>query len=305
MNPKVTIIIPVYNGANYLADAINSALNQTYPNIDVIVVNDGSTDDGVTEKVALSYGEKIRYIKKDNGGVSSALNVGIEASVSEWIMWLSHDDLYSTRKVENQMNLMREIGDDDRTLFMCADCNIDKFGKPLKISKKSTLKEGRYSSINMLNLIFSSLSINGCTLLIKKRWLEDCGLFEDYRYLQDVQCWFKLFIKGYSLVYSADVDVYRRVHSQQTTKTKIELFYNERVEVGKYFIDNLLGNDLYSKTIKRYIDYCNSHENYDVIKYLSSKTSEYNKYIAVSKIKSLPRLYIHKLFQFYLSSKRK
>ena len=76
-HPKVSIIIPVYNGANYLRDAINSALNQTYKNIEIIVVNDGSNDNGRTDEIALSYGNKIKYIKKKNGGVASALNVGI------------------------------------------------------------------------------------------------------------------------------------------------------------------------------------------------------------------------------------
>ncbi len=77
---KISIIIPVYNGSNYLRHAIDSALRQDYPNFEVIVVNDGSNDNDETEKITLSYGDKIRYFKKENGGVATALNYGIEKS---------------------------------------------------------------------------------------------------------------------------------------------------------------------------------------------------------------------------------
>ena len=106
MQPKVSIVIPVYNGADYMREAIESALNQTYENCEVIVVNDGSTDE--TEQIALSYGNKIRYFAKENGGVSTALNVGIEKMTGEYFAWLSHDDVYYPWKIEKQINVLRK-----------------------------------------------------------------------------------------------------------------------------------------------------------------------------------------------------
>ena len=73
--PLVTIVIPVFNGSNYVTSAINSALAQTYNKVEIVVVNDGSTDN--TEEIVKSYGNKIRYFIKKNGGVASALNFAI------------------------------------------------------------------------------------------------------------------------------------------------------------------------------------------------------------------------------------
>jgi glycosyltransferase involved in cell wall biosynthesis len=106
--PLVTIVIPVYNGADYLEDAINSALNQTYKNIEIIVVNDGSTDYGKTEAIANAYSDRVRYFTKRNGGVSSALNFGIDKMTGEYFSWLSHDDLYFPEKIEKQVNFIEK-----------------------------------------------------------------------------------------------------------------------------------------------------------------------------------------------------
>ena len=78
MFPLVSIVMPVYNGSNYMREAIDSALAQTYSNIEVIVVNDGSNDDGKTDAIAKEYGDRIRYFIKENGGCASALNLGIK-----------------------------------------------------------------------------------------------------------------------------------------------------------------------------------------------------------------------------------
>ena len=101
--PKVSIVIPVYNGADYLADAIDSALAQDYDNKEIIVVNDGSTDDGATEAIVSDYGTKLRYFFKPNGHVASALNYAIERMTGEYFSWLSHDDLYFPNKVSAQV----------------------------------------------------------------------------------------------------------------------------------------------------------------------------------------------------------
>ena len=93
--PLVSIVIPVFNGASFLNQAIDSALNQTYQNIEIIVVNDGSEDEGKTEAIAKSYGDKIRYFTKENGGCGTALNLAIREMNGDFFSWLSHDDIYT------------------------------------------------------------------------------------------------------------------------------------------------------------------------------------------------------------------
>lgn len=116
-NPKISIVIPVYNGVNYLKEAIDSALSQDYENYEVIVVNDGSNDNGDTEKIALSYGSNIRYFKKENGGVATALNLAIEKAEGEYVSWLSHDDAYFPNKLSSQVSALLTLPESEKTIL--------------------------------------------------------------------------------------------------------------------------------------------------------------------------------------------
>ena len=133
-NPKVSIIIPVYNGKNYMKEAIDSALAQTYQNIEIIVVNDGSTDNGATRKIAESYGNKIKYFEKENGGVSTALNLAIEKMSGDYFSWLSHDDRYYKNKIESQIEYLKKY--DENTIiytdYDLMDENSNVFAKSIK-----------------------------------------------------------------------------------------------------------------------------------------------------------------------------
>ena len=95
---KVSVIIPAYNKAEYTQRTVDSVLAQSYPCLEVIVVDDGSTDN-TSQKMA-SYKDKIRYISKANGGACSARNTGIHASSGEYVAFIDCDDLYEPRKIE-------------------------------------------------------------------------------------------------------------------------------------------------------------------------------------------------------------
>lgn len=239
-NPLVSIVIPVYNGHDYLKIAIDSALSQTYKNTEVLVINDGSTDD--TQEIALSYGDKIRYFYKENGGVSSALNLGIKEMKGEYFSWLSHDDVYLPNKVENQVNLLLKHNALN-SLALCSTVHIDKDGKELNISDKRKLNENKLLSWQTpLYDVLMNGSYNGCAFLIPKKAFEVCGGFdESLRYSQDVLMWAKIFANEFSLVYEVSPDVLHRIHSKQLTQTGRALFMSDGVKSSDELIP-LLGS---------------------------------------------------------------
>ena len=102
----VSVIIPTYNRAKYITSAIDSVLSQTYNNIEIIVVDDGSNDS--TREVLYRYGNKIRYVYQENLGVSAARNRGIELSKGEWIAFLDSDDVWFPKKLSVQMEHISE-----------------------------------------------------------------------------------------------------------------------------------------------------------------------------------------------------
>src|SRR2546426_189289 len=97
----VSVVIPVYNGEQYLADAIQSVRDQTYQNVEVIVVDDGSTDGSAD--VAKKFGEAIRYVHQSNGGVGKARNTGIAAARGAYLAFLDQDDLWLPDKLAVQV----------------------------------------------------------------------------------------------------------------------------------------------------------------------------------------------------------
>jgi len=273
-NPLVSIIIPVYNGSDFLAEAIDSALAQTYPAVEVIVVNDGSDDNGETEKTALSYGEKIRYFRKENGGVSTALNFGISVMRGAYFSWLSHDDLYTPEKIERQMEKINRLGDFE-TAVLCGVRQIDKNGN--FIGGIQTRKNLRTDCVLGWAEVLYNLTkygcFSGCSFLIPKEAFEKCGLFDaNLRFSQDYLMWARVFLNKYSLIYYDEPDVYSRVHGGQLTQRGRDIFKKDSV----YIADIL---------IPMYTEISTKKQNF-LMNYAEQNTVKGNFNVAVSCIKS-------------------
>jgi glycosyltransferase involved in cell wall biosynthesis len=185
---KVSVIIPTYNRAEFLRSAIESALNQTFKDIEIIVADDKSTDN--TPTVVKSFNDKrIKYLtNKSNMGPSATRNSAILASKGEYIAFLDDDDEWIPKKLQKQVELL-----DKSPPNICGVYSdrliIDRLSNEI-ISKG--LQSGKVRG-NLLSQLAMHNQINTCTVLLRKRCLDEVGLFDEtISYMEDRDLWIRL-----------------------------------------------------------------------------------------------------------------
>ena len=250
--PKISIVIPAYNASNYLAEAIESALAQTYSNVEILVINDGSNDDGATERIALSYGDKIRYFSKENGGSSSALNMGIANMTGDWFSWLSHDDLYVPEKLERQIAYLRNLRLTEEelsghVLFSASDM-IDGRGKYIRKAdgRESARIAQQLNEAEDNRLLIAEptrYAFHGCSCLVHRLVFEAVGTFNESLWmLNDWDLWFRIYAAGYRIHFLPEPLVKGRIHVQQVSKCIGYSYHNPEQDMfWKRSLDLLLG----------------------------------------------------------------
>ena len=211
-SPVVSIVIPVYNGSNYLREAVDSALQQTYGRTEVIVVDDGSDDGGRTDAIIRSYGDRVRRFRKPNGGVSTALNHGLREMTGEWFAWLSHDDRFAADRIEQDMIAAAERPE-ARVLF-CPIKVIDGAG--------NVIREPVYPVDRVTNPR-DALRLGGvdmCAMTIHRSCFARVGPFnEANRTTQDVEMTLRL-SAAFPFLLSPRAVTFKRVHPARGTETE-------------------------------------------------------------------------------------
>ena len=202
----ISIIIPVFNGELYIAEAIQSAINQTWEDKEIIVIDDGSTDG--TADIAKSY--KVIYIYKKNGGTGSALNMGIHLARGDWIKWLSADDVLYPDALELMMRHIVTIPSHDNMIFYTDYDIIDKDGKILKRFKE-TRRE------NQKRDIMKAHYGNGSSSLIHKHVFDKLGLFQEISHSEDYEFWLRATFNGVKLELIPENTLQYRTHPGQLT----------------------------------------------------------------------------------------
>jgi len=168
--PLISVVIPNYNYGRYLPQAIDSALAQSYPHLEVIVVDDGSTDDSAA--VQRQYGERVRWLQQRHQGVSAARNWGIQESRGEVVAFLDADDIWHPAKLERQAALLRNpaVG-----LVYCGVQYITAAGQPLATNVAG--QRGRVLQ-ELALLRAPGVPVNGSTLLVRQACLQRTGGFD-------------------------------------------------------------------------------------------------------------------------------
>lgn len=209
--PKISIAMPVYNGGDYFRESLRSAMGQTYPNYEIVVVNDGSTDCGVTESIAKAEGDRIVYVAQANKGVGGALNTAVDAMTGDYFAWLSHDDLYVQNKLERQVEFLRQLGRTDACLISDYDL-IDSAGDLITTVR---LDHARLVERPLLPLMQGWL--NGCTILVPAWALRKHGPFDErLRFTQDYDLWNRV-LADLEYFHQPEVLVRYRIHPGQDT----------------------------------------------------------------------------------------
>ena len=214
--PTISVVMPVYNGADYLKSAVESVLRQTWREFEIVLVDDGSRDDGRTDAICRAYAaahpQTVVHISQENAGVGAALNAGVAAMRGDVFCWLSHDDLYEPHKLERQVDFHRRLEKPNAMLISDYDL-IDSDGVQ---TGRVTLDHG--AALRAPRLPLYKGWVNGCTIFIPRDILPAGAPFDpQYRHVQDYRLWMRLLDAG-ELFHQPEVLVRYRVHGAQDSR---------------------------------------------------------------------------------------
>jgi len=216
---SVSVIIPTYNRAAMLREAIESVRQQTVKDVEVLVVDDGSTDE--TPRVVQEFGDFVTYLRQDNGGVAAARNRGIQAAHGHYIAFLDSDDLWLPHKLERQIDYLRdhpEIG-----LLYARMWSYD-------VEKPSERRLDPYVvATNFTELLNGPNAVTTSTVVVRRECLETVGVFNPaIRAAEDHELWLRIARRFAIGFLDEPLAEYRR-HSKSINNDLTSLYEGYRV----------------------------------------------------------------------------
>ena len=219
MNELVSIIIPIYNYGRFLAEAIDSVMAQTYRPIEVIVVDDGSTDN--TANIATSYPD-IQYIYQPNQGVSVARNTGISKARGKYLAFLDADDTWHPDKLKIQIQHLKENPNIGYNI-----CKIKNYFEP-EINRDPRI----------ISALYEYDQIGGFTIVCTKSIFEQVGGFDSrYKAGEDFDWFTRAKDKGIAMAIVPDILLNRRIHNNNLSYQNPQEWLPRRLQIMKESIE--------------------------------------------------------------------
>lgn len=182
-NELVSVVIPIYNGERYIGRTLQSVAEQSHRNLEILIVDDGSTDGtGEILNTFVQHETRARILRQSNKGVAAARNLGIRSASGDFIAPLDADDIWHPERVSRQLRCLID-SPSDVGLVYSPWITIDEFGRRLS----SCLDRGRFEGIVWLQLVMGNFLGNASTALIKKDCLQAVGLYDEEYFLQRAQ----------------------------------------------------------------------------------------------------------------------
>jgi glycosyltransferase involved in cell wall biosynthesis len=201
--PKVSVIIPAYQAAAFIAEALDSVFAQAFLDFEVIVVNDGSPDSAELERAIAPYRDRIVYLKQDNRGPAGARNTGIQNARGKYVAFLDGDDCWLPEYLASQINFLEET-----PLLDAVYCDACYFGHSALAGKTYMQTCPSKGAVTLESLIRSDCQpITSCTI-ISRRLVVDAGLFDervDIRGCEDYDLWLRIACRGGRIGYHREV----------------------------------------------------------------------------------------------------
>lgn len=222
---KISVVIPLYNKENYIKNTVQSVLNQTYTNFELLIVNDGSTDKS-TEVVEKSFNDsRIRLLNKPNGGVSSARNAGIQHASFGWIAFLDGDDIWENNHLDSLVSLVQNFPNAD---IVTTSNTIERN----KIQSEKNIN--CYVVSDFFKEYYTQRFINSSTVMVKSHLFDKVGVFNPlYKHGEDVEVWYKLSKIGV-VARSTEITVLYDVYAENRSGDKY-------IPVENWFLPDLNG----------------------------------------------------------------
>lgn len=202
----VSVIIPAYNAAPYIKEALDSVFAQTYRPFEIIVVNDGSPDTEALEEILLPYRDRIVYLIQENRGLSGARNTGLRAATGSMVALLDADDLWTPDYLEEQTKFLREHSEYDLVY-----CNARFFGESI-YDGKEYMNVCRSDGEATSTAIISRRCHVFVSVTARTEALKRFGFDESLRSCEDFDCWLRFTAAGHKIGYHRKVLAHYRKH---------------------------------------------------------------------------------------------